>query len=329
MTLSDATLLPLLKRANVFGALDMGLAPTLLPGRVSIGSESGVAALEEAWDLLPNFAGLATMEMLQAAAAGELKALIIVGTDPVRDSVNPALAAQALNEAEFVVAVDAFVTDSSGLADVILPGAVWGEVDGTVTNCEGRVQRLRPSLEPAGRARGLMGILDDLSHRMGVPLGASTLAMVSKEIADVAPTYAGITADYLTFEGSAEGVVVPDGDAVQPLSYIPQDVSVPVVTGEFTLHLEDALYDDGVWVRNAESIRDLARSTSARMHPGDASRRAFKDGDVITIAGTLEIRVRLDDQVSRGTIVVPFNQPETAGLVPSGTISVDVPRGGS
>ena len=329
MTLPDASILPLLKRANVFGALDMGLAPTLLPGRVSIGSESGVAALEEAWDLLPNFAGFATMEMLQAVAAGELKALIMVGTDPVRDSVNPALAARALKEAEFVVAVDAFLTDSSGLADVILPGAVWGEVDGTVTNCEGRVQRIRPSLEPAGRARGLMGILDDLSHRMGVPLGASTLAMVSKEIADVAPTYAGITADYLTFEGSAEGVVVPDGDAVQPLSYIPQDVSVPVVTGEFTLHLENALYDDGVWVRNAESIRDLARPTSARMHPGDASRRAFKDGDVITIAGTLEIRVRLDDQVSRGTIVVPFNQPETAGLVPSGTISVDVPRGGS
>jgi NADH-quinone oxidoreductase subunit G len=328
-TLPQATIMPLLTRANVFGALDMGLSPMLLPGRVSIGSEAGITALEHAWDVLPDFDGYTTMEMLDATAAGELRSLILVGADPVRDSINPVLAAKALRTAEFVVAVDSFVTDSSILADVILPGAIWGEVDGTVTNIEGRVQRIRPSLTPAGRSRPLTGILDDLSNRMGVPLGASTLSLVSKEIATVAPAYEGITADYLTFEGDAEGVVVPHGDAPQPLGYIPVDITVPVVTGEFTMHLERALYDDGVWVRNAPAIKDLVKPAFARVHPGDASRRAIAEGDIIVIAGTVEIPAKLDDEVSRGTIVIPANHRETADLVVTGAVTVDVMRGGA
>jgi NADH-quinone oxidoreductase subunit G len=326
-SLPDAVIMPLLTRANVFGALDMGLAPTLLPGRVSIGSEPGVAAIENAWDLLPDFDGYSTMEMLEATLNGDMRALILVGADPVRDSAGPVLASRALKAAEFVVAVDTFMTDSSILADVVLPAAMWGEVDGTVTNCESRVQRIRPSHAPDGRSLSLIDILDDLSNRMGVPLGASTLEIVSKEIASVAPSYQGITMDYLTFEGDPDGVVVPHGDVDQHLGYIPVDVSVPVVTGEFTMHLERALYDDGVWVRNSPTLKDLAKPAAARLHPGDASRRAISDGDVIVIGGTVEIPARLDDEVSRGTIVVPANHRETADLAATGAVTVDVVRG--
>jgi NADH-quinone oxidoreductase subunit G len=326
-SLPGATIMPLLTRANVFGAMDMGLAPTLLPGRVSTGSQDGVADLEEAWGPLPEFGGYSTMEMLDAAVAGELRSLILVGADPVRDSVNPALAAQALDTAEFVVAIDTFVTDSSVLADMILPGAMWGEVDGTATNCEGRVQRIRPSLPPAGRSRSLIGILDDLANRLGVPLGASTLSQVSKEISMVAPAYEGITMDYLTFEGDPDGVVVPHGDAEQRLGYVPVGVAVPVVTGEFTMHLERSLYDDGVWVRNAPSISELVKPAFARLHPGDASRRAIAEGDVIVIGETTEIPAKLDDAVSRGTIVVPANLRETSNLAVTGAVTVDVMRG--
>ncbi len=321
--LPDATIMPLLTRANVYGALDMGLAPNLLPGRVSTESAVGVAALEEAWDFLPDLDGYTTMEMLDAAVAEELRALILVGADPVRDSINPVLAARALETAEFVVAIDSFVTDSSEFADVILPAAMWGEVDGTVTNCESRVQRIRPSLRPAGQSRSLIEILDDLANRMGVPLGASTLAMVSEEIATIAPAYEGITVDYCTFEASADGVIVPREGAGQHLGYIPVDVTVPVITGEFTMHLERTLYDDGVWVRNAPAIRGLAKPAVARLHPGDASRRAISEGDMILIAGMVEIPATLDEEVSRGTIVVPANHAETADLIVAGAVSVD------
>ena len=326
-SLPDATILPLLTRANIFGALDMGLSPTLLPGRVSIRSELGVAALEAAWGPLPDFAGLSTMAMLHAAVAGDLKVLMLVGADPVRDSINPVIAGQALETADFVVAIDAFITDSSKHADVILPAAVWGEVDGTVTNCEGRVQRIRPSLEPAGRSLSISGILEDLASRMGVALGASTLETVSKEISTVAPAYEGITVDYLTFEGDPDGVVVPLADADQPLGFIPVEVTVPVVTGQFTMHLERTLYDDGVWVRNAPSIQELVPLAYARLHPGDASRMAISDDDVIVIGDTVHLPVRLDDTVSRGTIVVPANRRETANLVVTGAVTVDVVRG--
>jgi NADH-quinone oxidoreductase subunit G len=328
-SLPDATIMPLLTRANVFGALDMGLAPTLLPGRVSIGSESGVDALEVAWGPLPDFAGYSTTEMLNAAATGDLRALVLVGTDPVRDGTDPVTATRALDTAEFVVCLDAFITDSSALADVILPAALWGEVDGTVTNCEGRVQRIRPSLEPAGRSLPISTIFDDLASRMGVALGASTLESVSKEISTVAPAYEGVTVDYLTFEGDPDGVVVPLDDAEQPLGFIPVDVTVPVVTGEFTMHLERRLYDDGVWVRNAPSIADLVRPALARIHPGDASRRAISDGDVIVVGDTLQLPAKLDDTVSRGTVVIPANHSETANLVVTGAVTVDVMRADS
>jgi len=326
-TLSDATIMPLLTQGNVFGALDMGLAPSLLPGRVSLGSQTGVEALETAWGPLPDFAGYSTAEMLYAAANGDLPSLILVNADPVRDSGDPATATQALQTAEFVVAVDAFITDSSALADVILPAAVWGEVDGTVTNCEGRVQRIRPSLEPSGRSLATTMILDDLAHRMGVALGASTVEAVSKEISAVAPAYGGITMDYLTFEGDPDGVLVPLGDAEQPLGFIPTESAVPVVTGEFTMHLERALYDDGSWVRNAPILRELVRPAVAKLHPGDASRRAISNGDLILVGGVVEIQAAIDDTVPRGTIVVPANHAETANLVVSGTVTVDALRG--
>ena len=326
-SLSDATIMPLLTQGNVFGALDMGLAPSLLPGRVSLGSEVGVETLETAWGPLPDFAGYSTAEMLDAAANGDLPALILVGADPVRDSGDPVTATQALQTAEFVVAVDAFITDSSALADVILPAAVWGEVDGTVTNCEGRVQRIRPSLEPSGRSLATTMILDDLAHRMGVALGASTVEAVSKEISAVAPVYGGITMDYLTFEGDPDGVLVPLDDAEQPLGFIPTESTVPVVTGEFTMHLERALYDDGTWVRNAPILRELVRPAVAKLHPGDASRRAISNGDLIIIGGVVEIPAAIDDTVPRGTIVIPANRAETADLVVSGTVTVDALRG--
>ena len=326
-SLSDATIMPLLTQGNVFGALDMGLAPSLLPGRVSLGSEVGVEALETAWGPLPDFAGYSTAEMLDAAANGDLLSLILVGADPVRDSGDPVTATQALQTAEFVVAIDAFVTDSSALADVILPAAVWGEVDGTVTNCEGRVQRIRPSLEPSGRSLATTMILDDLAHRMGVALGASTVEAVSKEISAVAPAYGGITMDYLTFEGDPDGVLVPFGDAEQPLGFIPTESTVPVVTGEFTMHLERALYDEGTWVRNTPILRELVRPATARLHPGDASRRAISNGDLIIIGGVVEIPAAIDDTVPRGTIVIPANHAETANLVVSGTVTVDALRG--
>jgi len=322
-SLPDAKILPILERSNIFGALDMGLAPTLLPGRISIDSRQGSETLEAAWGPLPDHHGRGTMSILEDTIDGDTAALLLIGTDPVADCPNPKVALAALEAAEFVVAVDAFITESSVHADVILPAAVWGEVDGTVTNLEGRVQRIRPSVQAAGQTRTLYSVLDDLAHHMGVELGASNLSMISKEIADIAPTYEGVTVDFLTFEGDPNGVVVPLDNATQPLGYIPVDIPVPVVTGEFMLHFAGSLYDDGVWVRNTEALKDLPRKAYVRMHPSDASRRAITAGETVVVSGSHKLPVALDDTVTKGTIVVPFNVRETKGLVAAADVTVD------
>jgi predicted molibdopterin-dependent oxidoreductase YjgC len=325
-TLPDAKLMTLLARSNVYGALDMGLAPTLLPGRVSTADSGQRQALEDAWGALPEHAGKSTPEIFGALKAGDMKALLLVGSDPVRDCPAPSAARAALDGAEFVLAIDAFITDSSAYADVILPAAVWGEVDGTVTNLEGRVQRIRPSIPPVGQARPLNAVLDDVAHRMGVELGAAKIGDVSNEIHTLAPVYSGVTLDYLTFEGAAEGTVVPLDGVVQPLGHIPVDVGVRVITDRMTLHLAPSLYDDGVWNRHAETISGLGRAPAARIHPRDASVLAVADGDDVKISDTYQLPVILDPEVAIGSVVVPFNQPATVGLTAAASVSVDPVR---
>jgi predicted molibdopterin-dependent oxidoreductase YjgC len=289
--------------------------------------EDAARALEDAWGHLPSGAGRSTMEMLSALTDGDMRALVLAAADPVRDCPDPNLAADALAAAEFVVAIDAFMTDSSRLADVILPGAIWGEVDGTVTNLEGRVQRIRPSIQPVGQARPLNAILDDLAARMGAEIGTAKVGDVSAEITAVAPAYAGVSMDYLTFEAGEEGAVVPIEGGAQPLVYIPVDVKVPVVTDRMTLHLARELYDEGTWNAHADTIANLQRPAAARIHPKDAAVLAVRDGDHVRIADQFELPVRIDAGVAPGAVAVPFNQAATIGLQATPSVKVDPVRG--
>ncbi|MDK1102987.1 MAG: NADH-quinone oxidoreductase subunit NuoG [Actinomycetota bacterium] len=325
-SLPHAKLLPLLTRANVFGALDMGLAPTLLPGRVSTGDAAGVSLLEDSWGPLPESAGKDTMAMLEALIDRDLVAVILAGADPIRDCPDPAVAESALDAAEFVVAFDAFMTDSTRKAHVILPAALWGEVDGTVTNLEGRVQRLRRSVQPRGMSISVSAALDDIARAMGAELGAADWQLINKEIAAVAPAYAGMTADYLTFEAGEEGAVVPIPGATQPLVHIPVEVNVPVVTGRFTLHLAPALYDAGVLVRNSHMLEGFADPGVVRMHPRDAASLAVADGDLIDAEG-VGLPVKIDPEVPERSVVITRNLDTTRGIAASADIRVETVRG--
>ena len=325
-SLPDAKVLPLLVRSNTFGALDMGLAPNLLPGRVSTNDAESVALLENAWGALPEGRGMDTMEMLASLANGNLKAIVLAGSDPVRDCPDPDLATRALDTAEFVVAFDACITDSSSRADVILPAAVWGEVDGTVTNVEGRVQRLGKAHPRVGRTMSMATAIDGIARFMGFELNSTDWMVVNKEIAALAPAYTGLTADYLTFEAGPEGVVAPLPGVRQPLVHIPGDVTVPVVTDRFTLHFAPSMYDDSVTVRNTEILRPLAAPALARLHPKDASALAVEDGDPLQVAG-VELPVAVDSEVVPGSVVLPFNQAATRGIAASAAVSIQAVRG--
>ncbi|HTW07978.1 MAG TPA: NADH-quinone oxidoreductase subunit NuoG, partial [Acidimicrobiales bacterium] len=145
--LPGSAFLPALRRGNVNGAIDFGLAPGLLPGRV--GLREGRAWFEERWKTaLAEEPGLGTLGMLARAAAGAMDVLFLVGADPLADCPDKALAARALQATPFVVAVDAFSTESASHADVVLPAAIYTERRGSFTNIEGRVTWLGQKVTP-------------------------------------------------------------------------------------------------------------------------------------------------------------------------------------
>ena len=306
-----AKILPLARRANTFGALDMGLAPDLLPGRVSIGD--GL----EAWgDEVPTDIGKDTRGILKGLIDGNIRGLFLMGADPAADVPDRHLAAEALEAADFVVAIDLFHTASTAHADVVFPARAIPEKEGSITNLEGRVQKVNDIAPGAGQSRADWSIIDDIARRMGHDLGLSSAAEISKEISEVAPAYRGITWDLLDWD-ARNGAVVPYGDAVQPLEYVPVATSTPAVSSEMVLHSGRTLYDDGVMMRYGLSLHRLAPGAAAHLHPDDARRLGAREGHQVRLATkdvSAELPVVLDASLHRGVVYVPFNQPDGPSL---------------
>jgi NADH-quinone oxidoreductase subunit G len=314
-TLPDAKILPLARRSNVFGALDMGVAPTLLPGRVS--TSSPAQALLDAWGELPTSPGRDAKAIVDAATDGDVTAIILVGADPVRDMPDGGSAALALERASFVVAIDQFLTDSSSLADVVLPADGFSEKDGTVTNVEGRVQKVNQITTGTGQSRPDWSILDDIARRMGSDLVLHSAEAINKEISTVAPAYAGVTWDLLDWD-ERDGVVVPWGEeASQPLVHVPADTLGAMAAGDLVLHYARTMYDDGVLMRNGLSLHALAPGGAVHVHPDDLRRLGITEGgmaEVRTEAGAATLPVVADDSLLHGVVYVPFNQPGVPSL---------------
>ncbi|HEX2421379.1 MAG TPA: molybdopterin-dependent oxidoreductase, partial [Acidimicrobiia bacterium] len=302
-------ILPLARRSNVYGALDMGLAPGLAPGR---------AQAERV--------GKGTVQILEALTDGSLIGLLLVGADPVRDVPNGELARQALEKARFVVALDQFLTDSSRLADVVLPVEGFAEKEGTVTNVEGRVQKVNRVVPGPGQSRADWSILDDLSERMGRSINLASAEAIAKEIATEAPAYLGITWDVL--ESQNDGVVVPLPEATQPLVYLPADAPGKSPSAELVLHYARTMFDDGVLLRHGPSIEHLAPGASVYLNFDDARRLGLAEGDqadVKTTQGSARLSVRIDPNLTHGVVYVPFNQPGTPSLGSDPVVTISKP----
>jgi len=205
--LPGVSFLSALRRGNVHGALDMGLAPGVLPGRVSL--DEGRQWYTSAWGGVPDSRGLDAGGILAAADQNRLQALVLLGADPVSDFPDRTLARRALAGVGFTVAVDLFTTGSARYADVVLPVAAFGERPGTTTNLEGRVTRLGQKVTAPGTARPDWMIAAELALRLGGDLGFESIDDVAAEIERVAPSHAGLTPDRLSAKGSRDGLVVP------------------------------------------------------------------------------------------------------------------------
>jgi NADH-quinone oxidoreductase subunit G len=209
-----ARFLPALRRGNVIGAIEMGLAPGLLPGYVPLAV--GRSSYEAAWGAVPSSRGRDARGILESAAAGSLGALVLVGADPLGDFPDRALARRALERVRFLVALDAFLSPSSRLADVVLPVAGPHERPGTTTNVEGRVTRLAQKLVAPGQSWPDWMAAAELASRLGADLGVASAAEITDEIGRVVPTRLGFSHELLERPECADGILVRPGARPTP-----------------------------------------------------------------------------------------------------------------
>ena len=318
--------LPAPRRSNVRGAMDMGLAPGLLPGRVTL--ESGGDWYRHHWGDVPAASGLDTVGILRAAAEGRITALVLLGSDPLTDVIDVTIAEAAFAKVGHIIAVDTFANASVAHASVILPAAGFAEKSGTHTNIEGRVSRLAAKVSAPGVARPDWMIAVELGVRLGINLGLESVDEITEEIAHVAPSHLGLDLAALSAPGRGDGIVVPLPTAAHTAD-IPALLGAPTpVSGvvpqpdSYSLRLVAGhrFYDHGTRLQNSPSLAKLAPGVSLHLHPGEIERHGLMVGGpvkVLSQRSTVVLRVTEDSQVPRGSAFVPFGQDgaEAAQLI--------------
>ena len=306
--LPHATFLPALRRGNVRGALDMGLAPGILPGRTRLNQPT--SALSENWNTVPTSKGLNTTEMLRAAASGDLDTLILIGADPLSDFPDRNLAAEAIQKVKTLIAVDTFVTDSVAQADVVLPATAYGEQGGTTTNIEGRISRLTQKITSPGSTRDDWMIATELAWRLGGDLDLGSKEEIWREIERVAPSHSDVTLERVESSEAHEGILVQRSSIELDL---PAPAAPPVADG-YGLRLVSGrkLWDAATATTYSPSLQPLAEAPTLRVHPNDLQRLGISSGAdvrVISTRSTEIITAIADENIERGTAMLPFNQP--------------------
>jgi formate dehydrogenase major subunit/formate dehydrogenase alpha subunit len=245
--------------------------------------------------------------MMEAAANGSLKALYVMGENPVFNLPDSSKVANALRNLEFLVVQDIFMTETAKLADVVLPSLSWAEKDGTFTNMERRLQRVRKSVHRAGMED--WKIITEVSGNMGGKLDYPDTESVFREIADVSPLHRNLTyAD------------MKDGHAIypykgEPLRDVMEDIQISKgkdvsVKDKLYLRIERPLFHSGTLSTKAPALVKIYPGAVARLSSDTAALLSLKDGDIASIstkAGTLELPVSIDKAVGPSVVMLTNN----------------------
>ena len=325
-SLPSAHFLPALRRGNVMGALEAGLAPGLVPGRVRLEDAGDDAPPAQAWPRLPASAGLDAAGILRAAARSEIDVLVLVGADPLNDFVDRDLAYRGLRGASLVVAVDLFVNDSASLAArIVLPAAGPTECDGTFTNLEGRVSVMTRQVTPPGTARADWMIAADLCERLepGSTEGLDSPEAIRAELARVSEVHSPLTENALA-ANHLEGVLLLRSGAASHAAVWPASSEEALGEDEFLLIATRTMYDDGVMLRHCPSSRGLAPAATARMNPADLDGIDLDSGAAARIVsdfGHIEATLTVDGGVPAGALRVDWLAPGAPAnaLIAAGT----------
>jgi len=326
---------PLRGQNNVQGASDVGLIPMVFPDYHPTREDAYRAFLEEVWGAkLDPEPGLTVVEIMNAARAGRIKGMYIMGENPAMSDPDAAHAREALAKLEWLVVQDIFLTETACFADVILPATAWPEKRGTVTNTNRQVQMGRPAVPPPGEAREDLWIILELARRLGAPWHYRGPEDVYAEMQRVMRSLDNISWDRLEREHAVaypcpapdhpgKGVVfedrfpTSDGRArlvpaeVAPPAEVP-DADYPMIltTGRLLEH-----WHTGVMTRHAGVLNVLEPAAFCAMNRRDLERLGVRPGDFVRVAtrrGSVECSVRMDPAVPEGVVFMPFAYHEAA-----------------
>jgi len=323
---------PLRGQNNVQGACDMGALPAVYSGYQAVTSEEACRKMEEAWGMkgLSRKAGITSMTALHQAIEGEVKGLYIMGENTMLSDPDISHVEKALTNLDFLVVQDIFFNETAAFADVVLPAACFAEVDGTFTNTERRVQRVRKAVPAPGQARPDWEILCDLATRMGVPMGYPDASAVFDEVAQVTPSYHGM--DYRRLEAGGLQWPCPNPEhpgtaylhrdrftrgkgAFHAIEWVPPaelpDEQYPLIltTGRILYH-----YHTGTMTRRAAGPSARYPECLVQVNEQDAAALGIRDGDRIRVAsrrGRIEAKASVGDIVPPGTVYSTFHFSES------------------
>ena len=333
---------PLRGQNNVQGASDMGAMPWHYPGYQRVDDEQNARKFEQAWHIEPGGLnrklGLTTTEIVSAIGPNGVRSLFIMGENPMMSEPNLNHTRHKLEQLEFIVAQDIFINESGAYADIFLPATPWAEKDGTFTNTDRRVQRVRQAIQPRGQSRADWEIICDLAKRLEFRLDRPNSAKwdyqnpaeVMQEIGSVIPDYRGIT--YPRIEKT--GIQVPAWDETHPgtpylfaerfprglgkfhpledagMAEMP-DEEYPLIltTGRVLEHWHGGTLTRHSW------LDDLFPEALMEINPADAARLKIADGSAVRVTsrrGSIVLHARVTQKTTPGVVFIPFHFAEAA-----------------
>jgi len=318
---------PLRGQNNVQGACDMGALPNVFSGYQHVENDELRKKFEKAWDKdLPPKQGLAVTEMIEKAISGELKALYIMGENPMISDPDILHVAEALKKLEFIAVQDIFLTETAEFADIVLPSASFAEKDGTFTNTERRVQMVNKAIEAPGQARLDWEIICDLAARMDYPMEYGSVAEIMDEIASLTPIYGGINYERLketTLQWPCTDCGHPGTDILHaknfsrgkgafiavehrpPAEEPDKDYPFILTTGRILYHFHTRTMSGKV-----DALNEIAPMAEAHINEEDAAALGVKDGEMVkleTRRGAIETKALVDEKIKKGIVFVPFH----------------------
>ena len=325
---------PLRGQNNVQGACDMGCLPDVYPGYKPVANLEARRIFEAAWDCsLSASPGLTHTEIFDAICEGKIKALYLSGENPILSEANAKHAEDAIDMLEFFIVQDIFLSETARLADVILPAASFAEKDGTFTNTERRIQRIRKAIEPIGDSWPDWQITCEIAKRMGGKgFNYGHPAEIMEEIASLTPTYKGVSYARLengglqwpcpTSEHPGTPILHTNCFATQngkgkfvPLEYKPP---AEVIDEEYPLVLTTARslfhYHTSTMTRRVEGLNVLHSQELVQINPKDAANLGISDGEMVRVIsrrGKVPVKAKVTDICPPGVVSMTFHFAES------------------